>query len=301
MLNWNDLRYFVAIARAGTLAAAAKELKVDQTTVGRRLAALEETLGAQLFVRTPDGFTLTTAGERAIALANDLDERIGSIEAKVRGTDDRPEGVVRVTTNENFGVGVLLARLLRVRERHPGIQLELLTTLRRVNLLRREADMAVRVAPRAPQDQQELIVRKIGTIGMSLYTTRAYLDAHPPVRPEDGLQDHDVILYEEELGDAPPGQWLAANARAGRPVLKTNSMLAAGLAASVGAGVALVPCMMTEMYPTLERVLPDNVLENHIWLVVHPDLHATARVRAVADHIIDELARIDTLLRGVTR
>lgn len=299
MLNWNDLRIFVAIARSGTFAGAAKELAVDQTTVSRRLSALEQELGAQLFVKTRDGVTLTSAGKRSLAAAADLDERVGLFETLVRGSDDRVEGVVRVAMNDDFSIGFFLERLVRVRERHPGLRLEIVTSRKSVNILRREADVAIRVAPRALPQQQGLVVRKLGSLALALYATRGYLDAHPAVDVKRRLRGHDVILYEEEIAQAPPGRWLAAHATNAHPVLSVSSLLGAAAAASAGAGLALLPCFMKGKYPALVRATRAHVVESDAWLLVHPELHSTARVRAVVDHIVSEMKGAKPLVRGL--
>lgn len=297
-MNWNDLRVFLAIHRAGTLAGAAKQLKIDQTTVGRRLAALEEELGVRLFDRTPDGLSITHAGERMVAEAGDLDERFGAIEAAVRGDDARAEGTVRIATSENLAVGFLLELLLGVREKHPAITLEVVTGTASVNLLRREADIAIRAAPRSLPQQQNLIVRRLGDSGFALYATRGYLDAHPAVAIDEGLRGHDVVLYDDELAGTPPGKWIAETATAARCVLKVNSMIGAATAASTGTALALLPCFMTARFADLVRATAGNVLAADLWLLVHPDLARTARIRAVVDHAVAAFEAAKPLLRG---
>lgn len=300
-MNWSDLRVFLAIHRAGTLAGAAKLLKIDQTTVGRRLAALEDDLGVRLFDRTPDGLTITSAGERMVESAGDLDERFGAIEASVRGEDTRAEGVVRIATSENLAVGFLNELLLRVRDAHPGITLEIVTGAGSVNLLRREADIAIRAAPKSLPQQQNLIVRRLGDCGFALYATRAYLDAHPPIAIDRGLEGHDVVLYDDELAPTPPGKWIAETATAARCVVKVNSMLGAAASANASAALALLPCFMTARFPALVRATEGNVLSTDLWLLVHPDLARTARIRAVVEHTVAELEAAKPLLRGAPR
>jgi DNA-binding transcriptional LysR family regulator len=298
VINWNDLRYFLAIHRTGSLAGAAKLLKVDQTTVGRRLAALEDALDARLFDRTSDGLSLTAAGERALERASDLDERIGLLEGAVRGGDGRPEGTVRVATSENLAVPFFAERIMRVRKTYPGLNLELVTSSAFINLLRREADIAVRAAPRVLPDQQNLIVRKVAEIGLALYASRAYLDSHPPVVVADGLAGHDIVLLDGDLAETVAGRWIAEAGKAARPVLRVNSFLNAASAAAVGGALALVPCFATALWPSLVRATADNALTNELWILVVPDLLKTARVRAVYDHIVWALEVERDLLMG---
>jgi DNA-binding transcriptional LysR family regulator len=301
VINWNDLRYFLAIHREGSLGGAARTLKVDQTTVGRRLSALEDALAVRLFDRTSDGLSLTIAGERVLRHASDFEERFGSMESVVRGGDARPEGTVRIATSENIAVPFLLERILRVRRTHPGLDLEVVTGSASVNLLRREADLAVRISPRALPAQQNLIARKVADVAITLYATRGYLDAHPPVDLADGLAGHEVVLFDADLADTPPGRWIAENAKAARAVLRVNSFLGAASAASTGTVLALLPCFVTEMWPTLERATASNVMTNEVWLLVQPELLKTARVRTVVDHLVAELEAAKDLLRGAAR
>lgn len=296
VINWNDLRYFLAIHRAGTLGGAARFLKVDQTTVGRRLTTLEEALGVRLFDRTPDGFELTTAGERVLANTTDLEERLGSMESAVLGGDARPEGTVRIATSENLAVPFLISRFLGVRTAHPGLELEIVTATASVNLLRREADIALRIAPRALPAQQNLVARKVAAITLALHATRAYLDSHPEVNVADGLAGHEVVL-DGELAEAPPGRWITESAHAARTVLRVNSLLGAAAAAATGNVLAFVPCFMTELWPSLERASADG-LDNEVWLLVQPEVLRTARVRTVVDHVVAELDAAKDILRG---
>jgi DNA-binding transcriptional LysR family regulator len=216
-----------------------------------------------------------------------LDERVGMIEALVRGQDERVEGSVRIAMNEHVSAGFLLERLVRVRELHPGLELEVTTSNHRVNLLRREADIAIRVAPAALPEQQELVVRKLGSLALALYATRAYLAAHPAIDLASGLAGHEVIFYEQELASAPPGQWLAKNATQARPVLRLNSLLGAAIAAAAGAGLALLPTFLAAAHAGLVRALDEDLASSDVWLLVHPELAETARVRAVVTHIVE--------------
>lgn len=141
-------------------------------------------------------------------------------------------------------------------------------------------------------------MRRLGTIAMTLFATRAYLDARPPVAIADGLAGHDVIAYGDELAEAPPGRFFASVATKARPVLVTSSILGAAVAAASGAGLALLPWYLAARHPAFERAASENLVDNDLWLLAHPDLESAARVRAVIDHIVTELARVPERLRG---
>src|SRR5262249_17767216 len=142
-LDWNDLRYFLAVQRAGTLAGAARELGVKHTTVGRRLTALEETLGVKLFTHAPEGFVLTRAGSEIVELALSIEASTSAIERRIKGEDSRVEGTVRLTTSESFSK-FFVHRLLALRQQHPKLLVEVLSSNRAFDLSRGEADVAVR-------------------------------------------------------------------------------------------------------------------------------------------------------------
>jgi DNA-binding transcriptional LysR family regulator len=296
--DWNDLRYFLAIQRSGTLAGAARELKVDQTTVGRRLAALEQTLGARMFDRTPDGLVLTSAGEHVAEGACEIEERMHGLEARVSGEDARVQGTVRIATSETLALAFVLEELATLRESCPGIDLEIVTGPVSINLLKREADLALRVGPAAKPSQQNLVAKKVADVAFGLYATRAYLGGRPPPRVCDGLAGHDVVGYEAELAGIPPAAWLAETATAARTAVRLNSILGAGVAAASGVGLGALPCFIAALHPSLERALPEAIGSTEIWMVVHPDLHRTGRVRAVLDHITRFMQRNAAFLRG---
>ena len=176
--DWNDLRYFLACARAGSLATAGRSLKVDQTTVGRRLAALEEALGARLFERRPEGFTLTPTAERLLETAQMVEQATIDLERRATGADARLEGVVRVATSETLSATFLAGELVALHQAHPEIELQLITGTTSLNLLKREADIALRVGQRPTH--QSLIVRRLGAIAWGIFATKEYLGQHPP-------------------------------------------------------------------------------------------------------------------------
>jgi DNA-binding transcriptional LysR family regulator len=289
--DWNDLRYFLSSARAGSLAGAGRLLKVDETTVGRRLAALEHALGARLFDRTSDGFVLTSTGERLLEIAQQIEEATVDLERQASGADVNLEGVVRVATTETLQVMFLARYLAPLRAAHPGIVVEMVSGLGVANLLKRDADLAVRVG--AKPTQQSLIVRRLGAFSWGLYARR---DRAKKRRKTASLDGENVIGYCEELAQSPGALWLEQHARRAKIVFRINSILGAAQAARGGWGVAILPTFAGEAEPELVRLSPELLCPVNLWLAVHADLQRNARVRAVIDHLVaavDEAGALD--------
>jgi DNA-binding transcriptional LysR family regulator len=291
--DWNDLRYFLACARAGSLAGAGRALKVDQTTVGRRLGALEEALGARLFDRTPEGFTLAATGERLLETAQAVEQATIDLERRATGADARLEGVVRVATSETMAVMFLTAELAALHAAHPGIEVQLVTGTTSLNLLKREADIALRSGQQPTQ--QSLVVRRLGAIAWGVFGTPEYLARHPPIGPGARFDGHELVALDDELAQIPPARWLAERAFGARIVLRTNSILTAAAAARSGWGLATLPSIFRGGSPELVLAYPELIAPVDLWLVVHPDLQHTGRIRAVLDHLVQAVQRAGML------
>ncbi|PTT50140.1 LysR family transcriptional regulator, partial [Aeromonas sp. HMWF014] len=175
MINWDDARFFLALARQGTLRSAAGVLGVDQATVGRRITALEQNLGSKLFIRTPKLYDLSPLGETMLADASAMEQAIKAIERKASTGDQSLCGEVRIATTDTLAQAFVLPALTLLRERHPGIRLSLQTAVSVSDIAYREADLAIRgLRP----DNDELVIKRLTTIEMGLYASRAYLARH---------------------------------------------------------------------------------------------------------------------------
>lgn len=292
-MDWNDLRYLLAIARTGTLAGAARDLGVEHTTVGRRLNALESALGTRLFTRGPDGFTPTRAARDILPLAEEIAARVESIER--RAVDDsRVEGTVRLTTSEALG-GYLVKQLPTLRERHPALLVEILSGNRAFDLMRGEADIAVRIRPTTEPD---LLTRKIAVAGWALYGTPAYVARRGAPASAEDLRGHEVVTYDETMGAIPGALWLQKHGEGTSCVMRANSIVAAFNAVILGLGVSVLPCFMSDAEPTLQRLAPQVLGGRDIFLVVHPDLARVARVRAVMDFVVEVFERDAAMWSG---
>jgi DNA-binding transcriptional LysR family regulator len=271
---WDDLKTFLACHRTGSLARAGRTLHVDQTTAGRRLAALEAALGARLFERAARKMVLSATGASLLELAEKLEQSAIDLGRRAEGADARVEGVVRVATSETLATTFVARQLGALHAAHPGLELELVTGQGSLNLLRREADLALRAGPRPTQ--QSLIVRRLGRHGFGLFASRACA----------AKRQKRFIGYCDELAGIPPVRWLEEH-RQGVPYsLRANSLITAAQAARGGLGVAALPIFLGLRTPGLVRVGKEEVGFSEFWIVLHPDLQHTPRVRAVIDHLV---------------
>lgn len=286
-MDWNDLRYFLAIARAGSLAAAARELGVEHTTVSRRLAALEGDLDAKLFARGPSGLSLTPAGADIVPCVEAIAAQIDAIQRKVSGADAAIAGTVRLTIPES-GNAYFMQHVAALRVRHPELVIEILSDNRALDVRRGEADIAVRFRD---VTDPELIVRKAGTAGWALYASPAYVARKGTPGSSDDLRDHDVIGFDGSLAEAEGARWIRSLRDPPRIVMRGNSVAAAVSAAAAGLGIAPLPCFAAAAEPALVRVTPELIGARDILIVVHPDLVRVARVRATLDFLVELFAR----------
>lgn len=286
-LDWNDLRYARAIAAAGSLRGAARTLRVNQSTVGRRLTALEDAVGAKLFLRGASGYVPTAEGRRLLDVAEDVAERLASLERGQLEAEARVAGRVRLALTAAMGQQVLEGSLATVLEAHPELEVELLTGNRVVDLARGAADVAVRLLQ---PEGAHLLVRRIGMLRYAMYASRAYLDRHGKPASPMALKDHRVVAQAAPIDGGPEGRWLAANGTEARIVFRTESMPVLRKAAAEGLGLVVLPATMGEEEPSLVRLFPlPDAGERAVWLVYHRDLRDLARVRVVAQAVFDTL------------
>lgn len=282
MFDWNDVRFFLAVHREGNLARAAESLHVDATTVGRRLEKLEEALAARLFDRTSKGFALTAAGRRLIPRAESIEREAIALDRDLAGDDQRLEGRVRLTATEMLTTRFIAPYLGRFHARHPGIHLDLVCTNRDLDLGRREADIALRLA-RPHQD--DLIVKKLLSIELALYAAQDYVQSHgmPTLA---ALGSHRFLLFADTPAFARENAWLGPHAEQGEVVLRSDSVSSIVSAAVGGMGIALLPVHVGDREPGLVRTpLPGAPQPRVVWQAVHRDLAGAARIRAVLEFL----------------
>jgi DNA-binding transcriptional LysR family regulator len=295
MFEWDDARHFLAIHRRGSLSAAARQLGVNQSTVGRRLITLEEELGAKLFVRTRDGYRIAPAGERLLPHAERMEDEATAIAREISGQETTLTGTVRVTAGDLFGARIVGPILTSFHERYPDIDLELDTSSFVRSLTKREADIAVRVGGIV---ERGVAARKLGEFAHAPYASKAYLARRGRPRDDDWA-GHDFVGFSDDLARFPEARWLAARATKGRIVFRAHATLAQLVVTVAGLGIAMLPCHAGDAEPDLVRLVPPaQFTRNTIWLVVHEDLRHAARIRACADFLADGLRRQSKRLRG---
>lgn len=292
MLDWDDLRHFLAIARHRTLSGAARSLHVQQSTMGRRLDALQGRAGAVLLQKTPSGYVLTPAGESVLAHAERMEAEAVAAERAVTGRDVRLAGIVRLTTVETLLAEVLTPILAAFSERYPDIMLDVLVDQRVLSLSRREADVALRLSR---PEGHELVARRVGTVGYALYASGDYLDRHGQPDAAAGCPGHRAVLPEAELMHLPVFAWSGEVTRAATVALRTNSYHGLAAAAEAGIGVACLPHFVARRYRVVRTQAPEGP-PRELWLVVHEDTRHTPRIRALTDALTMGLRERSALL-----
>lgn len=291
MLDWNDLRYFLAVAETGSTLAAGKKLKVSQTTAARRIAALEEALGLTLFERRQAGYALTPAGEALVERARAVEASAAHFTDAAAAAARDVSGTVRLTTSDIYAV-TLMAPLLRdLHDAHPAIRIELVTSDYPLDLAAGEAEVALRASV-MPQGGG-LVVRRIGPDPWTLYCSRDYAARHVRPRTAEDLRNHPIIGGGGEKIWPVYRAWLERHGLEGAVVMEHGS--ATGLLAAVraGAGMAVLPSFVADREPELVQVLPPMKHDDlALWLITHERLRRTPRVRAVLDFLGDRLAQL---------
>ncbi len=290
--HWDDLRFFVALARAGTVRGAATRLAVNHSTVSRRIARLEERLGIALVERLPSGVALTPDGEEVLRVGADVSDTLDALNLRLGGRDHALEGELCVTLPPLISSSVLMDELARFSERHPGIRLELMLSYEVLSLARREADVALRIAQTPPPDG--LVGRKLITYARADYATPAYLAAHDPaVAPEDcrWIGWNEKALHPD---------WVRASDHPDVAVWHRMDDAASQVAAAkAGLGIASLPCFLCDPEPALVRVPPGRVVPAYdLWLLTHADIRQKARVRAFIDFMGEAFERHRDLFEG---
>ena len=278
-LDWNDLRYFLAAARAKTLAGAARSLGVEHSTIGRRLTALEEAMGAPLVTRGPDGLVLTAAGEKLLPLLEEIERSVQAASDVVASQKTR----VRLATPSGFG-RVLAPHLGEFQARHPGVTIELLGSSRMMDLKKGEADVAIR---QGPSNDEDLMAKKIGDVGWSLFASQAYLGRHPaPANPRD-LAGHDLLGFEAQLSGVPGAKWIEEHGKAANVVMRCRELTDVLSACVAGIGLAVLPCMAAAIEPSLERLTTEILGSSRLSVVYRKEVLVAQPVRAVIEFVTE--------------
>lgn len=294
--DWDDLRFFLAVARSGRLTAAARRLGADHATVSRRITSLEESLKAKLFERRPQGYALTGHGEQLLAKAESMETEALAIQSEIGGADMALSGTVRIGAPDGFGSSFIAPRFAGFAKAYPGLELQLIAMPRLLSLSKREADVAITLAP---PKEGKVVARKLCDYRLGLYASQDYLDAMPKITAPDDLFAHRVVGYIDDLIFTPELDYLDEVAKGLRAQIQSSSVLAQMNAVAAGAGIGVIHHFMAVDEPRLVPVLPESVsITRSFWLLVHADLKDVARVRAVVDFIVRESKANRALLMG---
>ncbi|HDR9357637.1 LysR family transcriptional regulator [Burkholderia vietnamiensis] len=275
-MEWSDVRIFLAIARTGTLGAAARALALSHPTIGRRLRALEASMGQVLFQRTADGFVLTEEGVAILPLAEQMEESALTMERRLTGEQQKLEGTLKISSSDWFGAYVLPPVIAEYSHDYPLVEIDVLTGTRLFNLAQREADVAFRIVPFTGQD---IVQRRLTRMRYGVYVAAAHAD---PVEG-DGA-GHRLIAMDTSTGSFPDIDWLKARFPNAGVVLQSNNRNVQAQMCGRGLGIAVLPRPVGDQLATIRRLeLRDEPPQRDIWMGYHRDLRRLHRLRAFVD------------------
>lgn len=298
-LEWDDFRLVKIIAEANGLAGAAEKLGVNHSTVFRRLGQMEENLGVKLFERHRTGYVLTTAGEEMTALAEQMEENVTAFTRKLAGQAVAPAGELRVTTNDTLLVHLLTPIFARFITACPEMRLDVVLANQALNLSKRDADVAIRATDDPPET---LVGRRVATIAWAIYGRRVDF---PEVRgPDDitlaDLFDRHWVALGDNLATLKVARFVREHVAPDNLVYKVNTVLGLSEAVEAGTGIGPLPCFIADASPNLVRLSDINAdFAAGLWLLTHPDLRQSARVRAFMDFMAAEITRQKRRIEGV--
>ena len=291
-LDWDDLRFFLAVSESGSISGAAKFLDVNHSTVLRRLASLEKRLGARLFDRLPEGYEMTARGEELRNQLRGVSEQIGTAQRSLSGRDLSLSGVIRITTTDTLMHGLLIPYLAEFRDLNPAIHIEIVINNTFFSLTRREADVAVRPSNIVPEN---LVGRRVGRLRTAIYASKSYLKKNANKKE---WAAHDWVAPEETLSHLAQAKWVRENIPEDRIVVRVDSLLGMVAAVRYGMGMGMLLCLLADDEKDLVRQAePVNELDTDLWILSHPTLKGVARIKAFTDFLSDKLRTNDKLFR----
>lgn len=281
-MDWDDLRFFLAIARTGSLGAAARQLGVSHPTVGRRLQALEQASGQAFFRRTGEGLVPTAIGEGILSLAEEMESSALAIARRIDGSDEQPEGILRISSADWFAGYVLAPVLGELVRRYPAVVPEVIAGMRLSDLTRREADIAFRIVP---FDQPDIVQRRLMSMPYGLYTSAAL-----PFEPGPDGSGCTLILMNTAQAYYPDVLWVQRMLPAARTVFTSSSRTVQARMCAQGLGIAVLPRLLGDQLPGLTRIdLGEAPPPRDIWMGYHQDMRRLDRLRALVELANDML------------
>lgn len=282
-MDWDNLRFFLELARSGTLVGAARRLAVDHTTVARRIQALEKQVGTALFSREADGHRLTEAGRRLQPQVESMESAFMAVESAAPGSQEGLSGLVRIGATEGFGTVVLAPKLALFAQAHPKLVIDLLAMPRLVHLSRREADIVISLERPA---RGPVVVTKLTDYVLHLYASKDYLARRGAIRTREDLRGHTFISYVDDLLFSKELQYLDELYKPDSFALRSTSILAQHQAALAGAGIAVLPAFIAGRDKSLRRLLPAEAsFTRTFWMSVPAETRHLARMKVVWDFL----------------
>jgi DNA-binding transcriptional LysR family regulator len=284
-IDWEDVRFFAALARHGSLSGAARALAVNHATVARRLAALEEALRIKLFNRRPAGYELTAAGRSVLESADAMESAAAALSRLE--PESALTGLVRITATPSLAEAFLIPRLATLQQQHPALDLEIMAERRPISLQRHQSDIALRLGR---PERGELLARRVARVAYRFYAAPAWRD-----RLKEGTAPC-FVGFDEAGAQFPEALWLARRFRNARLAVRCNNQIGQIAAARAGCGIAMLPRFLAAGDPALVEVrLSDTPPDRELWLLTRRDVQKSPRIRVVAEFVLD-LVRRDRLL-----
>ncbi|MBV1932073.1 MAG: LysR family transcriptional regulator [Porticoccaceae bacterium] len=286
-MNWDDLRFFLALAREGSVSGAGRVLAVKHTTVARRITAFEEQLGSRLFDRTRRGYVMTQVAENLYPHALGMEEIAQAADREVFGMDAQLAGTLKLAAAYDVFTRLITPKLHQFTEQYPAIEMELVSSTSLADLSSRQADIALRLTPKPPE---YLVGRQILPLGHGVYASADYLDTNHNV--------DQLVLWDH---DRPNPEWVTNHYPNGRVVARTSEIMTMVDAVKSGMGLARMPCYVADAEPSLRRIeLPLTPSTWGVWVLSHVDLRSTARVRVCREFLIDIIEQQRDLVEGLS-
>ena len=294
-MDWDNIRVFLSVARAGQFLAAARQLRVDHGTVSRRIGALETSLGVRLFDRQTTGCVLTAAGERLFESAEEVEAQLLRAQGDLSQSDVELSGTVRIAAPDGFTTLFLCARLGKLKAKYPSLTIQLVPMSRTFSLSKREADLAITIER---PEEGRLAVRKLVDYSLHFYAAKDYLAANGTPQSAADLARHTLVTYVQDLVFADQLNFMPEFYGPGYSRLECASAVGQLEAVRGGVGVGILHDYAAHRDPQLQMVLPDIAFERSYWIITHVDLRRLSRVRAISDFIIEEVGAQRAIFRS---
>jgi DNA-binding transcriptional LysR family regulator len=288
-VNWDDLRIFLAVARAGSISSGARQLDLQHSTVSRRMRKLEQDLGARLFDKVPTGYALTTAGENLVQAAGHMEREVLTVDGTLSGRDLKPSGPLRVTAIDNMAITVLMPMFSEFSRKYPDVTLHVMISNNDVSLAQREADVAIRLTNTPPET---LIGKRVVTVASAIYGSRDYIAQLREGGGEPEWLGVECCMFHKS--------WTKQACGDQQHRFYVDDTLLTKAALREGLGISILPCFMGDSDPALVRYSEARQeWDLGLWILLHPDLKRTARVLAFRDFMMEAIEAQSDLLGGI--